>query len=153
MFSRKQHLKAKDKPSFSKQTVIGVGIKVDGTFVSEEDVLFSGIMEGNMDVNGVLHIMSEAQIAGNIKAYNIIIEGSVEGECKARYNVEIRDTGKLKGDVYVGDQLVIAPGATFLGKSNMLERVETEFIDKDPLEEDLGLDDEEDDFDIDLDDI
>lgn len=126
--------------------MVGKSVTVDGTFVSDENVEFYGKMIGNMKVRGTVSIHPEAEVHGDIEASNIMIDGVVEGNCKASSDVHILSRGSLKGDVFVGNQFIVTPGATFLGSSSMLEKADVEFV-----EEQIEID--EMDIDIDLDKI
>ena len=136
MFRKKEMIS--EQPRF--QTRISSAVTVDGTFLSDEDVLFSGKMKGNVKVNGVLEITSGAEIIGDIEAHHIIVSGTVEGNCRTTESLEICDKGTLKGDVYVGDKFIISPGAVFLGSSKMLEKADIELEQEGSLEDDLDLD-------------
>ncbi len=123
-------------------TIIGKSVTIDGTFVADEDVEFFGKMMGSMKVHGTLYIRTDAEVRGDIEAFNIMIDGSVEGNCKATADVHILSRGSVKGDVFVGNQFIVTPGATFLGSSSMLEKADVEFVDKkDDLDDEFDLDD------------
>lgn len=138
MFGRKEIPEVKQIHT----TIIGKSVTVDGTFISDENVEFFGKMVGSMKVHGTLYIRPDAEVQGDIEASNIMIDGSVEGNCKAVSDVHILSRGSVKGDVFVGSQFIVTPGAVFLGSSSMLEKADVEFVDKkDDLDDEFDLED------------
>ena len=66
-----------------KKLVMGKGSRVEGKIFSNEAVIM-GDIEGDLTVDGVLHLHNTAKIRGNIIAKKMIVdEGAIyNGECK-----------------------------------------------------------------------
>jgi cytoskeletal protein CcmA (bactofilin family) len=135
--------KSKETVDFSFVTTVGESVHIEGQLRSEEDVRFNGKIQGDISSSGTVHVLKQAEVRGNITAENIVLHGNVQGNCTASQDVVISATGVMKGDVKVGGQFTLTPGATFQGMSSMTESVE--------LSQDI--DDDDDEFDIDLDDL
>lgn len=124
-------------------TTVGESVQIEGALRSEEDIRFNGKIQGDINSSGTVHVLKQAEVRGNITAENIVLHGNVQGNCIASQNVVIAATGVMKGDVKVGGQFTLTPGATFQGMSSMTESVEFA----------ADITDDDDDFDIDLDDL
>lgn len=96
-------------------TVIGPGITVKGELHGEGSLTLLGRFEGEIVLNGTLHVGPEARVEANITAHSIVVGGMVRGNLSADTRVEILPTGALTGTVKSGS-LAAADGATVKGE-------------------------------------
>ena len=79
-----------------------------------QSIQIKGELTGNED----LTIGPNGNIKADINAKKVTIIGEVQGNVTAEETVEIRETGKLRGNI-VAPRLVIADGAFFKGSVEM----------------------------------
>ena len=90
------------RPAEERRVMVWVGKSVvfKGELVSSEDMSIDGRVEGTVDVRDhTLTIGPDAEIHANISAKTITIHGAVTGSIKASEKVDIRDTGKVDGNI------------------------------------------------------
>lgn len=80
-------------------TVIAHGVKVEGNFSSQSDVLIEGDVDGNVATSGSLTVGPQARLKADIKAEKAVIAGSVEGSVHIGSHLEIKATARLLGDI------------------------------------------------------
>jgi cytoskeletal protein CcmA (bactofilin family) len=85
---------AQDSPS-----TIGVGIKLKGELRGEGPLTVHGQFEGDIVLDGTLHVGPEGRVDANITARAIVVGGIVRGNLSADTRVEILPTGALTGTV------------------------------------------------------
>jgi cytoskeletal protein CcmA (bactofilin family) len=97
---------------------IGVETKVTGNVKASEDILINGEVSGDIDVKAKVYIGQSGQIKGKIMAYDVIVEGKVEGNLNAENRIELMDSAYVTADMECKN-LAVADGAFFEGKVQM----------------------------------
>jgi cytoskeletal protein CcmA (bactofilin family) len=100
------------------ESVIGPTLVIKGEVTAEEDLLIMGRVEGKIDHNQTLTVHSEGSVKAVMKAKNIQVDGSVEGDIYGTEGVKICETGKVVGNVYA-PRVGLNEGATFKGMVDM----------------------------------
>jgi len=96
-------------------TILGRTVVVQGQLSAGEDLLIDGKFEGNINLDDhCLTVGTEGHVKAEIRARQIVILGSVNGNLTAREKVEIRRTGNVVGDL-VAATVAIEEGAYFKG--------------------------------------
>lgn len=99
--------------------IIGQSIQIKGELTGNEDLTIDGIVDGNIELKeNNLTIGSNGNIKADINAKKVTIIGEVLGNITAEETVEIRETGKLRGNI-TAPRIVIADGAFFKGSVEM----------------------------------
>jgi cytoskeletal protein CcmA (bactofilin family) len=101
--------------SASASTTLGTGITLKGELQGEGALMMLGRFEGDIVLDGSLHVGPEARLEGNVTARAIVVEGVVRGNLTADARVEILSTGSLTGTVKSGS-FFAADGATVKGE-------------------------------------
>ncbi len=96
-------------------TTIGAGIRLKGEVQGEGTLTILGQFEGDIVLDGVLHVGPEARVDANISATAIVIGGAMRGNLSADTRVDILPTGSLTGTVKSGS-FAAAVGATVKGE-------------------------------------
>ncbi len=100
-------------PEFT--TIIGKDAAIKGEITFENGVRVDGRIEGKIHSSGILAISKGGKVqAAEVQAGNIIVEGEVVGNLRATERIELRQTARLKGDLWAA-KLLVAEGATFNG--------------------------------------
>ena len=96
-------------------TTIGTGITLKGELQGEGALMMLGTFEGDIVLDGSLHVGPEGRLDGNVTARTIVVAGIVRGNLSAGVGVEILSTGSLTGTVRSAS-FFAADGATVKGE-------------------------------------
>jgi len=97
------------------RTYLGRTVVAQGQLSSAEDLLIEGKFEGTISLNDhCLTVGPEGNVKAEIRARQVVIQGSVTGNVAAREKVEIKRTGHVVGDLVAGT-VAIEEGAYFKG--------------------------------------
>jgi len=96
-------------------STLGGGITIKGELRGEGPLTVLGSFEGDIVLEGTLHVGPDARIDANIEATAIVIAGVVRGNLSADTRVEILPTGALTGTVKSGS-FTAADGARVKGE-------------------------------------
>ena len=77
-----------------------------------------GVFSGEIHSDSVLVIGEGASVSAQINVGTIIVNGEVRGDVRAKQGVEIRNPGRLLGNVQT-PSLIIEKGVTFEGNCKM----------------------------------
>ncbi len=99
----------------NQRTSIGRTVVAQGQITAGEDLLIEGQFEGTISLNDhCLTVGAEGRVKAEIRARQVVVQGSVTGNIVAREKVDIRRTGHLVGDL-VAATVAIEEGAYFKG--------------------------------------
>lgn len=107
------------RKTMGQTAIIGQSIHIKGELTGNEDLTIDGTVEGNIELKeNNLIIGQNGNIKADIHAKMVTITGEVQGNVNAEEKVEIRETGKLRGNI-VAPRIVITDGAFFKGSVEM----------------------------------
>ena len=82
-------------------TVIGRGATVRGDVISSGDIVIEGVVEGSVQAEGArLTVGRDARVKAELRAQEVVVMGSVEGNLRASERVELRAGAAVRGDVF-----------------------------------------------------
>lgn len=96
-------------------TVVGEGMTLKGEIKGEGSVVLLGSFEGDIVLDGTLHVGPASRVDANISAASIVVAGVVRGNLSADTRVEILANGSLTGSVRSGS-FSAADGAVVKGE-------------------------------------
>ena len=96
-------------------TVVGPGVTLKGELHGEGTVVILGSFEGDVALDGSLHVGPEGRVDANISASTVVVAGAVRGNLSAHTRVEILPSGSLTGSVRSGS-FAAADGAVVKGE-------------------------------------
>ncbi len=99
-------------------TVIALGVKVEGDFTSEGDVIIEGEVSGSVKTKGHLQVGESAHIAADVKAKSAIVAGEIVGHVSVDDRLELQEHSSVQGDIET-NVLSVAPGAKVNGHLRM----------------------------------
>jgi cytoskeletal protein CcmA (bactofilin family) len=103
-------------------THIGQFFVFRGELSSNEDLRFDGTLKGHLDLDGATLILGEtATVDGDIRAQQVIVQGTVRGSITAVDRIELSVTAKVNGTL-TAERLLMADGSTFNGDVYMGRR-------------------------------
>jgi cytoskeletal protein CcmA (bactofilin family) len=99
-------------------TLLGRGSAFEGKLTFEGTVRIDGRFRGEVFSDDTLVIGEGALVEAEIDIGDIIIQGTVVGNIKAKRSIEIHAPGRVKGDIHT-PSLQIDKGVIFEGRSFM----------------------------------
>lgn len=99
-------------------TLLGQGSQFEGKLTFEGTVRIDGKLKGEVFSDDVLVVGEGAVVEAEIDIGEIIIQGTVVGNIRAKRGVEIHAPGRVEGDITT-PELQIAKGVIFEGRSFM----------------------------------
>jgi cytoskeletal protein CcmA (bactofilin family) len=99
-------------------TLLGRGSEFEGKLTFEGTVRIDGILRGEVFSDDVLIVGEGARVEASVDVGEIIIQGNVVGNIKAKRAIEILAPGRVKGDLTT-PVLQIDKGVVFEGRSFM----------------------------------
>lgn len=102
------------------ETIIAQGVRVEGDFCSQGDVIIDGEVVGTVETQSILTVGETAKIHADVKAKSAVVAGEVVGNIFAQEMLELLATSHVKGDV-VTSRISVAAGARINGKVSMDE--------------------------------
>ena len=107
------------RKNMGQTAIIGQSIHIKGELTGNEDLTIDGIVEGNIELkDNNLTIGPNGNIKADLNAKTVTITGEAQGNVTAVEKVEIKETGKLRGNI-TAPRVVIADGAFFKGSVEM----------------------------------
>jgi cytoskeletal protein CcmA (bactofilin family) len=96
------------------KTYVAPGTRIVGTILGKGSYVFCGTIEGDCDISGPLTLAEGGRWKGTIKATDIVIAGTVEGDVIGEQRVEIAGTARVTGSL-AGHSIAVAEGAIIEG--------------------------------------
>ena len=88
------------EPTTRQGAIIGKTVTLKGTLAGREDIQVDGRIDGDVDLpENRCTIGAGGHIQGGVKAREIVIIGSVNGNMEASERIEIRRSAKVIGDI------------------------------------------------------
>ncbi|MEG1507503.1 MAG: polymer-forming cytoskeletal protein [Akkermansia sp.] len=102
----------------STNNVLNSDVEVIGKLRFVDNLLIDGIVDGEINSDGVLTIGQNARIKAEIRTNSVIIHGKVIGNITVTDRVELKSTAELVGDIHAAS-LSVDAGAIFIGRSTV----------------------------------
>ncbi len=98
---------------------IGKSISIKGDVLGDEDTVIEGRVEGRIELkNHHLTIGANGDVQGEVAAKQVTIVGRVAGNVVATERIELRDSGRIEGDLTT-PRLLVQEGSQMNGKISM----------------------------------
>lgn len=104
--------------SRSAEGVIGPLLVVRGRLDGKGELRVDGVLEGEIELDGVLAVGSDGTVVGPVRARSVEVSGEVHGPVSASDSVAIRAGGRVQGDVRAR-RIAIDDGAALHGGIEM----------------------------------
>jgi cytoskeletal protein CcmA (bactofilin family) len=108
----------RESPVGEINTLLGRGSEFEGKLTFEGTVRIDGTLRGEVFSDDVLIVGEGARVEAEIDIGEIIIQGTVVGNIRAKRSIEILTPGRVKGDLTT-PSLQIDKGVIFEGRSFM----------------------------------
>jgi cytoskeletal protein CcmA (bactofilin family) len=99
-------------------SILGPTLYFKGDLSAEEDLLIQGRVEGSVTHTQRLTVGAQGTVKANIRAQQIIVEGTVEGDLHAEKSVFVKESAKVNGNIFA-PTVSIVEGAKFSGSIDM----------------------------------
>jgi cytoskeletal protein CcmA (bactofilin family) len=105
--------------------MIGPSINVDGKLRGDEDLVIEGKVKGTVELkNNSVTIGNQGDVAADIYANSIFVDGRMDGNLVASEQVVIRKSARVKGSI-AAPRVTLEDGAQFNGSIDMDAKSET----------------------------
>ncbi len=94
------------------------GVVIEGQVRGQGDLVIAGLVEGALDVDGLVVIEASGQVRGPIRARALVVGGTVQGNLHADETVRLDAGARVVGDV-VAERVTAALGAMVRGRVRM----------------------------------
>jgi cytoskeletal protein CcmA (bactofilin family) len=100
---------------------IGKSVTIKGQIFSREDLIVDGEIEGAIELNEHrLTVGPNGRVRAGIKAREIVVLGTIDGNVEALDKIDIRKDAKLVGDIKTA-RIIIEDGAYFKGSIDIVK--------------------------------
>ena len=100
---------------------IGKAVRIVGQIYSKEDLYVDGDLEGTVEaMEHKLTIGPNGTVHAGVKAREVIVLGTIQGNVEAHDKIEIRKDAKLVGDIKTA-RIIIEDGAYFKGSIDIVK--------------------------------
>jgi cytoskeletal protein CcmA (bactofilin family) len=100
--------------------VLGKSVIVKGQIISSEDLTIDGEVEGSVELHEHrLTVGSNGRVVANVKAREVVVLGTIQGNVETTGKLEIRKEAKLVGDIKT-PRIMIEDGAYVKGNVDIL---------------------------------
>ena len=104
----------------SNSAVIGKSVVVKGQILSREDLTIEGEVEGTVELQEHrLTVGQNGKVNAGVKARELVVLGSIQGNVDITDKIDIRKDAKLVGDIKTA-RIVIEDGAFFKGNIDIV---------------------------------
>ncbi len=100
------------------ETIIAQGVRIEGEFIAEGDIVIEGEVRGTISTAGNLRIGDAAKVEADIRAQNAVVSGEIRGTMQIAGKLELMPSSKFSGDMAV-DVLSVGAGAQVNGTVRM----------------------------------
>jgi len=105
-----------DVPKTGEFAHIGKSVIIKGELSGSEDLYLDGQVEGSILLKGNnLTVGPNGQVKANVDAKGVVVQGKLEGNCRATERVELSKSAIVMGDI-VTQRIAIEEGAYLKGK-------------------------------------
>ena len=94
-------------------------MRLKGEMSSDEELYLDGEIEGSLDIRHKLTIGPNGKVKANVKARELVVFGSIQGNVEAVGRIVIMTGASIMGDVKTAG-IVIEDGAYFKGAIDIL---------------------------------
>jgi cytoskeletal protein CcmA (bactofilin family) len=101
-----------------KRASIGRTTKIVGRLSGDGDLVVEGRIEGEVALQGHLHVAEGGVIAAPATAADCTVEGTIDGDVDARGDVVLRSTGTVRGAIRA-PRVALDEGARYRGRIEM----------------------------------
>ena len=91
-----------------RRMIVPEGVIISGSMTSGSETEISGRVEGDVNVDGRLHLGAAALVTGNVRAVSCKVEGLVEGTMECSNEINLERSGRLNADAMAGKRVTVA---------------------------------------------
>lgn len=111
---------ANKKEQFLGVSILGASCHFQGRMICKGVSRIGGIVQGELQSEGLLIIEDGARVEGLVEADEIVVQGKVEGKTVVSKRIEFTSTGKFTGELFA-PRLFVTEGAKINGQLTMKE--------------------------------
>ena len=101
--------------------VIAEGTRIEGKFISTENVRLDGQIKGEVSISKKLVMGNNSFIDGNISTQSMAIQGKIKGNLTIVETLQLLPTANVEGDIKA-NALIVEEGAVYNGALNISKK-------------------------------
>jgi cytoskeletal protein CcmA (bactofilin family) len=114
-------MRSNESPAQTGSATIGKAVMVKGQIFSREDLVIDGEVEGTVEAHDHrVTVGPNGKVQAGVKAREIVVLGSIQGNVEAADKIDIRKDARLVGDIKTS-RIVIEDGAYFKGSIDIIK--------------------------------
>lgn len=98
----------------SAATYISPTTKITGKLIGKGTYVFCGELDGECDIDGPITLAAGSKWKGTLRASDVIVAGTIEGDVIAKHRIEVSETAHIVGSL-AGRSIAVAEGAVIEG--------------------------------------
>lgn len=118
-------------------SVVGPDMEILGGVKCEGTIRVQGKIGGPVSTSGPVVVGKGGRIDGDVEAVEIVVAGTVMGSIVGARRVELRETGRIKGDIRT-ERMKVDEGAQFEGHLRLGKTASDTVTDSPTLAKDRG---------------
>jgi len=95
--------------------IISKGTRIEGQFVSQENVRLDGVIKGEVKCESRLVMGESGKIEGKVRTKDADIHGTIEGEILVFGSLQLRSTARIHGNI-TATTMSVEEGASWTGE-------------------------------------
>lgn len=100
------------------ETIIARGVKVEGDFTSDGNVVIEGEVNGSFKTTGHLEVGVSAKIKADVSAGEAVVAGEISGNVLINGKLDLLESSVITGDIEA-ETLSVVSGAKINGHISM----------------------------------
>jgi cytoskeletal protein CcmA (bactofilin family) len=108
-------------------TVLGPDLRIEGNVRGSGGLELKGSLKGELSMEGLVWILPQGSVHGEIKASSVVVEGRIVGSVQATGKVDLRKGCRVEGDISAS-AVAAADGSFFEGRIAMPQTPEPEVV-------------------------
>lgn len=97
------------------ETIIGPSVKIEGSFIGDDNILVEGQVIGNLKTKGNLTVAQSAKIEADVEAQNLLVSGEIIGNIICHEKIDLTATAHITGDITT-NIIAVETGAVIKGR-------------------------------------
>ena len=111
---RQRRFPEREVSTSNQTTVIAEGMRVTGRLKGRGDVIISGELDSDCEIDGSVTLTDTGRCKGTIHATDVMIAGNLDGDVRATGKIEVSRSALVKGSL-AGSNIAVAEGAVIEG--------------------------------------
>lgn len=92
----------------AQRMVVPEGVIIEGAMTSGSETEIAGRIDGDVTVDGWLHLNTSALVSGSVRATSCKVDGLVDGRVECAHELDLGSSGRLNADALAARKMTLA---------------------------------------------